>query len=237
MLDLDDQQQRLLRPELIEYREWLRAQILPELTQSLQRVKGLWDSQQYQQALLDFERETERAVYTTLATSWPRVAPLLAHLTPENAAAYRLYVENRSDDWYADTLSDQAKQNDRIEHLENWFGKLSRKQISLVRRYTGLQDNERTVRIDNGKQRRLKFLTLALSKDWQALEKFVKSPDLLQTTAYQTWRERERQQLHAMLSALIPTLSQQQKQHASDVLAEWIARFASVTQRNPDKLT
>lgn len=237
MLDLDDQQQKLLRPELVQYREWLRAEVLPQLTQSLQHVKSLWDSQQYQQALLDFEQETERALYTTLATSWPRAAPLLAQLTPDNFAAYRSYVESRSDDWYADTLSDQAKQDERIEQLENWFGKLSSEQINLVRTYTGLQENERAVRIDNGKLRRQKFISLALSSDWQTLEKYVKTPRLMQTTAYRAWREQERRQLHALLSALIPALTQQQKQHVSDVLAEWIARFASVTQRNPDKIT
>ena len=78
---------------------------------------------------------------------------------------------------------------------------------------------------------------MTTNKDWSNLEKSFKNPDLLQTTAYRKWRKQEQQQVYSLLQSLIPELSAAQKQHASDVLAKWIARFSSVARKDQKNLS
>lgn len=233
IFELSDEQQGILRPEVIDFRDWLRSETIPELSRELNMVKKLWDSGQRQHALTTFEQQSREVIDQTLIYSWPKVARLLTRLTPENAYAYQAWAEERMDDWYDETLSEAAKVEARTESLEEWFGHLSQPQRAMVARYTTLHPDERTIRINNGQQRRQRFLAMAMEGNWAQLEQAYKNPELLQSRPYQQWRANETEQLRTLLRALLPTLSPSQSQRISDTLGDWIARLHSVTNNPP----
>mgnify|MGYP006902066816 CR=1 FL=1 len=233
MFELSSQQENIVRPDIIEFREWLRTESIPEVSKELVLVKNLWDSGRHEKALTTLEHRSRQLFDQALIYSWPKVARLLSYLTRENAYAYQQWAEERMDDWYAETQSLDAKLEDRTEKLEEWFGKLSPRPLAIVSKYTKFHPDERIIRINNSQQRRQRFLSMAIEGDWQRLEEAYKNPVMLQSRAYKRWREGERSQLEGLLRALLPTLSTNQADYVSTTLDDWITRLDSVTENQP----
>ncbi len=228
MFELDAEQEELVQPVLVDLKELLRRETVPDLITRLELVDQLWNQGQMQNALLTLETGTQAVIGQFLTSSWPEVAPLLTHLRAENAQAYMDYGEEKIDDWFDQTKSQAAKLEDRIERLEDWFGDLSDQQIELVTQTTHLLAGEREIRIQNSRQRRQRFMTLALSGDMDTLEILYKYPHHTQTPEYQLWRSKQRDQLQRCLYALFPTLSDQQHRHASKHIRDWIEQLKEI---------
>ena len=228
MFDLSDEQEDMVQPVLVELREALRQDTLPDIIQRLESVDRLWQQDQMEDALVSLEMGTEAVIARFLEYSWPKVAPLLAHLTAENAQAYMDYGEEKIEDWFDQTLSDEAKREDRIERLEDWFGDLSDGQIAVITEHTYLLPGERDIRVQNSRQRRHRFMSLVLDNEMDTLEILYKYPHHAQTPEYQLWRTEERAQIHRCLMTLFPTLTVKQRQHASRYLRDWIDELRNV---------
>ncbi|MEJ2445289.1 MAG: DUF6279 family lipoprotein [Exilibacterium sp.] len=230
MFELTADQEDQAEPVLEALQEWLRNEAFPDVIPRLQHIETLWRRGELEQAFLTLEVDTQYLVNRFLQESWPMIVPLLEQFTAKNARAYLAYGESKTDDWFDETESEEAKLEDRIDRLEDWFGHLNDAQLQLVETHTRLFTNERTIRIDNSRQRRERYMELALAGDIPAMQRVYTHPADVQTPQYRQWREQERQQIHQLFRQLVPTLSEKQRRYTGKKLRRWITNLEAVVQ-------
>lgn len=230
VFDLSEEQEKLLKPAAVEFREWLRTQAFPELIDELNAANTLWQKNQLEEAINGLNRSSDQFLSKSLDKMWPLLTPVITTLEEKNMAAFRSYAMDRQLEWYEDSKSDTTKLEGRIEDLEEWFGSLNDKQIGIVKSWVSLLPNEQAIRVTNDNQRREKFIKLSLAKDLPGLEPLAKNPNLWNTEDYMQWEQKDQQLFKSMVAELLPTLTKNQKRHASNRIQDWISKLESVTR-------
>lgn len=232
VLDLDASQEALLEPEALALREWLRQETLPQTQALLEEAQERWNAGELKAATLMLESGFENIFNEFMLALAPRLTPLLKSLSDDNLRHWQEYASERYEDWYEESSSLEAKQEDRINRLEDWFGDLSDAQVFLVKKYTRWRKEEYALRVDNSDQWRNQIADIIQKKDWNRLEKLWSDPQSLQSPAYDDWIASERQDYLALMDALYPTLTDRQQASASKRLQGWLDKLAEVDPAN-----
>ncbi|RMF18365.1 MAG: hypothetical protein D6758_04345 [Gammaproteobacteria bacterium] len=228
MFDLTREQEAVLEPALAELKEQVRTEHVPAIIRRLERVEQLWQSGARQAAVDALDKAILDTFEAFLEGSWPMVASVAPHLTDANARHYLAYGERKAEEWFSEYESEEAKQEEWVDRFEDWFGDLDDAQVAQVRAAVVWSPDEQAMLMDNSRQRRERFMALALSGDWQALEQAWKQPWSLNAPAYSLWWDAERVRVRQLLAGLLPTLTEGQARHARDRVEQWRLKLASV---------
>ncbi len=228
MLDLSGEQEDAMAPAAVAIREWIRAEGIPLTVDKLEAIDQQWRAGQHYEAAVQFREESKVIGRQLMTASWQALSDFLLSLNEANADAYESYVESHYDEWYEESTSQKNKVHDRIEKLEDWFGDLTDQQVALVHQHTQWQAGEFELRVANSRQWRVAFLTHIQQNNRTALASAFADPTRLQTPEYQRWVDQQSSEYDTMMQQLLPTLSEDQKTHASERLEDWIGLLKGV---------
>lgn len=228
MFDLSEEQEAQVRPATVEIQRWLRQEGFPKIINELNQTLSLWESDQLEQAIERFEVSSRVLAQEFIVVSLPLIIPLATSLTENNAEHYRQYCLDKQPRWFGYAESDESKVDSRIERFEDWFGDLSDAQTTMVAQSSALFPKERQIRIDNNNRWREQIIEAALTKKSEQLTLWLQQPELLWTEPYTELYERNYSAIKSLLQLLMPTLSDKQKQHASERVRTWIVNMEEV---------
>ena len=230
MFELTDEQEDLIRPDIIEIREWLRQDGFTSIINELNKSLVLWQNNQLEDAFQQFEASTRSLSKTFVLKIQPLVRSLAMTMNEENAEYYREYCLDKQEEWFSYAESTETKVDSRVGYLEAWFGHLSDAQIAIVSAHIYLYPNERQIRIDNNNRWREKMIAASLLRDTESLERWIATPELLWSEQYATLHESNRSAVNSMLAQLTPTLTKKQQQFAGDRVEGWIDDMIDVIE-------
>ena len=228
MLDLSEQQKQQVSSAALEIRDWLREEDFPGLIEDLQTVRSLWDQGEGNLAIRSLRETLTRRQGQFMQFAWPLLQPLLLSLTAENAEAFEVFAKEQEGDWFEFTESEAAKDEWRIEKLEQWFGDLSDVQIEMVKQHTTLMPDEQSIRIQNSRQWRARLMQFALDDNVAELKRWSQDFSVWWTPEYKQLRNDNNAALDELLIVLLPTLTVSQREHASSEMQDWIERLGDV---------
>jgi len=229
MFDLTDEQEALIRPDIIEIREWLREEGFSSIVNELNKSLVLWQNNQLEYAFQQFEVSSSALSKTFIIKLLPLVRTLAMTMNEENAEYYREYCLDKQTEWFSYAESTETKVDSRVGYLEDWFGHLSDTQIAIVAEHIHLYPDELQIRIDNNRWRE-KMIAASLSRDTETLEKWITTPELLWSEQYTALHESNREAVNTMLAQLSPTLTKKQQHFASDRVDGWIELMVDVIE-------
>jgi hypothetical protein len=228
MFDLSKQQKDLVRPDLLALQQWMREEGFPEIIVRLEDVREHWDNDKPEAAFSDLMGSMEDINKRFLDAMQDGVVRFSLQLTEDNARHYREYTNDRQEDWYDSTLSQEAKIDHETERLEEWFGHLNDQQVQLIEKHISLLENERQIRLDNLASWREGYLNAALNRDVPLLRAWLDDLSIFWTEEYRHLRQHNLQQRQALVLELFPTLTDKQKRHAREHVEDWIEKLQDV---------
>ncbi len=222
MFDLTDEQEELIRPDIIEIREWLRQDGFTSIINELNKSVELWQNNQLEDAFQQFEVSSRALSKTFIIKLLPLVRSLAMSINEDNAEYYREYCLEKQEEWFSYAESTETKVDSRVDYLETWFGHISDVQVAIVTEHIHLYPDELQIRIDNNNRWREKMIAASLSRDTATLEKWITTPELLWSKQYAALHESNQGAIKAMLAQLTPTLTKKQQQFAKERVVGWI---------------
>ena len=230
MFDLSDQQEDQVRPDLLALQSWMREEGFPETISRLEGVIERWDNDTPESAYLYLMSSMEDINRLFLNAMKDGVVRFSLQLTEDNAEHYRDYTQERQEDWFDSTHSQEAKVEREIERLEEWFGHLNDQQVSLVEGHIALVPEERQIRLDNLRSWREGYLMAALNRDQALLRSWLEDLSIFWTPEYILLKQQNNQQRQALLFELFPSLTDKQKRHAREHVEDWIENLQDVLE-------
>lgn len=228
MFELSDKQEALLQPELIELQQWMRDEGFPTTIEKLEALLALWDEEKPEAAYLHLMSSLDELNQLYLNAMEGQVVKFSLSLTKENAQHYRVYTDDKQEDWFEPASSIDARIDDDIERLETWFGHLNDQQVNIIERMASLTENELQIRIDNLRTWRESFLQAALNRDTSLIRTWLNDLSIFWTEEYTLLKQHNKQQRQALLFELFPTLTLKQKHHARDYVVDLIDKLQDV---------
>lgn len=228
MFELSDKQEALLQPELIELQQWMRDEGFPTTIEKLEALLALWDEEKPEAAYLHLMSSLDELNQLYLNAMEGQVVKFSLSLTKENAQHYRVYTDDKQEDWFEPASSIDARIDDDIERLETWFGHLNDQQVNIIERMASLTENELQIRIDNLRTWRESFLQAALNRDTSLIRTWLNDLSIFWTKEYTLLKQHNKQQRQALLFELFPTLTLKQKHHARDYVVDLIDKLQDV---------
>ena len=228
MFDLNEEQEELIKPDLIAIQEWMRLEAFPSTINKLGEVLELWEADKPEQAYLHLISSMDNLNHFYLKAMEDGVVKFSLRLTEENAQHYREYSNDKQKDWFESAQSTEARIDHETERLEEWFGRLSDEQIKLIENWASVSDNELQIRIDNHISWRDKYLQTAINRDEALLRDWLKDLSIFWTPEYTQLKQHNQQQRQNLLFQLFPSLSDKQKRHARKHVESWIEKLQDV---------
>lgn len=244
-LDLNEEQEALLRQELDAFQAWHRQDALPQYAKTLRQwatkleqphtftVPELLQKQaQFEKALMDI---AQRAAY--------RLAPLVLTLKPEQREQLREQFDESNQDYAQENLTNKARaRRERLERYteryEQWLGDLTRTQQQTLRRWldqqpsrAGLWGQERMAR----QRALLEILTQASGQPSaeqaaRSLHDYFQSLSRYRVVDLQAQREQRLTSLAQLTADLLNSMTNQQRQHLKATLLDYAADFEALSK-------
>ncbi len=228
MFDLSSEQKEQVQPDLVALQTWMRKEGFPHIITKLEGVIHRWENNEAEEAYLYLISAMQEINRLHLNAMRQGIIRFSLTLNERNAVHYRSYTEDKQDDWFSATKSLEARIEDEVERLEEWFGHLHDQQVILIERHASLQANERQIRIENLASWRDGYLNAALNRDVALLNAWLDDLSLFWTADYIQLKQHNEQQRQALVFALFPTLTDKQKRHAREHVENWIEQLQDV---------
>ncbi len=225
---LEQAQEQLVRDGTDNLAHWMREQGFPGLITELKKARELWGQEQYLATIRKMDKLFDDTSHQFLQALAPEILPVLLTLDQKNAENFRNFNQRHLREWYEYADSNEAKLEFRIRQLSRWFGDLSDAQVQLVAQYVMLLPREQEVRIENNQVWTERLLSGFLSRDEQALRKWLTDPSSWWTQDFSTQREVNRAQLLNTVKRIVETMTLRQRQHFGKRLDKWIKVLNSV---------
>lgn len=228
MYQLDEAQELIVEEGSEAMQDWFRHEAFPLWVEQLQQSRSLWREGKQQSALLNMQSVFEQGWQSFLQAVKPEVVRFALTLDAQNAEHFRQYNTEQQKDWFEYARSGEAKVENRIERLEDWFGDLDPGQEARVAQHILLYPNEYTIRIDNNRSWNERLLQASLAGDAKALSAWLDDPSQWWTEDYRQLRTFNRAAMEGLLFELLPTLSADQKEAVDDKVSDWINSLVDV---------
>ena len=228
LFDLRDEQRIQVKASAKAMQQWMKDEGFPLLISDLETTQSLWENGQLEQAATHLEQSIRQRLDAFFTVLSPHLVSFLLTLDASQAEHYRAYNDSKVEEWFEHAESNKAKQEHRLEKLEDWFGSLNDEQEPLVAQHILLLNDEYTVRVQNNQHWKERMLSAALQGDKQALSEWTQNFSLWWTDDYRQLREQNRAQWHALLKQLLPSLSTRQREHAAERVSDWADNLRSV---------
>lgn len=141
-LDLNDDQEALLKDELKAFQAWHRQSALPDYAQTLRQWAGsVTDTKVFSVSeVLQKQAQLEQALMTIGQRSAYRLAPLVLTLTPEQRSRLRKRFADSNAEYAEENLANPKRaQRERLdrytERYEQWLGDLTKQQRDILRQW------------------------------------------------------------------------------------------------------
>ena len=228
MFDLSGSQEDLVWEGTAETKQWLLDTGFPKLVSDLKSALTIWESEELHDGAYAFQAAIETGSDSLLKQMGIAFTPFALSLENHNADAYRAYIKENRDDWFAYAESDRSKWLKRREVFEDWFGELERWQLNGLRKFFTLYRNEKLIRERNTDAWVERFLEAALNDDEKALQAWMARPRIWWTSSYAKLNEHNQQQIEDALSWLLISLNKEQQASAADMVEGWIDELDSL---------
>lgn len=248
-LNLDDEQERLLRTQLVELQKWHKSQALPLYSEKLRAwAQSLSRPQTFTaRQILDEQDTLQDAALTFGAKAAELLTPVLVTLGPAQTAqlARRFDTSNRE---YAQEFINapdrgQSKRRERmIKNYERWFGTLDKHQLNMIDQWLKLNPNDPALWAQERRARQQALLELiaqaprlpSSERANLALNDYIIGLTTYQTPSMQDRQEQRRQSLAELSATLLNTMSDIQRKHLQDELLSYAADFDALAGQ-PDR--
>lgn len=228
MFDLNSKQSEMVKQATREFQDWLRVEGIPLWIERLSTARSTWVQGEHEAAALYFEQSVHTSVNELLQTLRPKVLPIILTLNEKNAKHYRKFNQKKQDDWFEYALSDEHKQDKRIDKLYEWFGPLRDSQSREARAIVKLFPNERTIRYANNEHWMNLFLDNALERNADELNRWLSEPSIWWLPEYAQLRELNQQQNAELVRMMISSMSTKQSLRVASFVEEWVERLEDV---------
>jgi hypothetical protein len=225
---LEQAQEQLVRDGTDNMAHWMREQGFPKLIIELKKAKELWDQEQYWATISLMDQLFDDTSHRFLQALIPEILPVLLTLDQKNIENFRKFNQRHLREWYEYTDSNDVKLEFRIHQLSRWFGDLNDAQVQLVSMSVMLLPREQEVRIENNQVWTERLLFASLSRDEQAMRKWLTDPSTWWTKDFSAQREVNRAQLLNTAKRIVETMTPRQRDHFGRRLDKWIKVLNSV---------
>ncbi|AWB34514.1 DUF6279 family lipoprotein [Orrella marina] len=242
-LDLDDEQERVLRAQLVELQQWHKSHALPLYAQTLRGwAQTLSRARTFTaQEILDKQAVLQDEALAFGQKAAQLLGPVIVTLGPtqRDRLARRFETSNRE---YAQEFlnaPDQGRSERRerfVKNYERWLGPLSEEQLTLLDQWLDTHPNNPALWAAERQARQQALLNLiAEAPQFETPDEasLALNDYLISLTSYQTptiqARQQERRIALAQLSAeLLNIMTDTQRKHLQDELLSYAADFESL---------
>lgn len=228
MLDLSEVQEQMVEKGTEEVQQWFVEEAFPLWISRLEESHSLWTEGNHKDAALQFEKSVQTSLNEFLLAVQPRLLPLLLSLSDKNIRQYRKYNDDKKDDWFEYSLSDEHKQDARIEKLFDWFGPLRDSQTRAAKHIVKLFPNERKIRYANNDYWKEQLIAASLSRDSELLNTWLADPSIWWLPEYTQLRENNKEQRRELVEMMIESMSTKQAKRVADYVKDWIEKLSDV---------
>ena len=228
MFDLSSDQEAIVKQSTNDLKNWLKNEAAHKSLKHLENAKNLWQNDQYNDAFEYAEKNTEDLIAEFLQAVSPKMTPFLLTLDEENAEHYRKYIRENSSEWFKYAISEDSKDDARIEQLEKWFGELTQDQKTKAKAIVYLLPNEQQIRIDNTNHWVGRALEASLSRNHAKLETWLLDPSIWWLEEYKALRQSNRQQTIELVMMMSKTMNEKQKESVLERVDDWIGKIQDV---------
>ncbi len=222
MFELNKPQKENIRSVANAYKKWFKDEYLPLLVIELKSAQQNWMAEEPILALERLDILFHDIRLQSFIFLKPKLLPIIFGFNQSNSIAYDAYLTENRPDWFESNQSKSKKTEKWTERYEDWFGHLTKQQLTIIHQNILWSKNEYKIRIDNSRYAQQRFISAALTQDEDEFINWAHDMKHWFTPEYSAWRQDNRNQVKTILAQLYPLLSEKQKSHAESKLAEWI---------------